>query len=99
MMAQPTSIKIILSIILIAPLAFCMGMPFPLGLSRLGVIYPGLVPWVWGVNGCASVLSAILATLLAIHLGFSIVIIIALIFYAITVLSSRIWIKNQVYPD
>lgn len=78
----PTLVKIIISVLLIAPLAFCMGIPFPLGLSRLAEINSHLVPWVWGVNGCASVLSAVLATLLAIHFGFTIVIILALLFYA-----------------
>ena len=28
-----------------------------------------LVPWAWAINGCASVLSAILATLLAMTFG------------------------------
>jgi L-cystine uptake protein TcyP (sodium:dicarboxylate symporter family) len=27
------------------------------------------VPWAWGINGCASVLSAILATMLAMTFG------------------------------
>ena len=78
-----TELKILVSIILIAPLAYCMGMPFPLGLSMFGEKAPSLVPWVWGVNGCASVLSAVLATLLAINFGFVAVIILALILYGI----------------
>ena len=74
--------KILLSLGLIAPLAFFMGMPFPLGLSRVWSGARALVPWAWGVNGCASVLSAILATLIAMTLGFSVVILAAGIFYA-----------------
>lgn len=81
LMGLPIAIKVLLSICLIAPLAFCMGMPFPLGLARLGAHTPMLLPWVWGVNGCASVLSAILAALLAIHFGFTTVIILALCLY------------------
>jgi hypothetical protein len=46
-----------------------MGMPFPLGIARLRERAPALVPWAWGINGCASVASAILATLLTIGLG------------------------------
>lgn len=84
LIALPTLIKIIISIFLIAPLAFCMGMPFPLGLSRLADINTHLVPWVWGVNGCASVLSAVLATLLAIHFGFVVVVMLALVLYALS---------------
>jgi hypothetical protein len=74
-------IKILLSIALIAPLGFCMGMPFPIGLSALAASPPALTAWAWGVNGCASVISAILATLLAIHFGFNAVILLALACY------------------
>jgi hypothetical protein len=74
--------RILVSLALIAPLAFFMGMPFPLGLSRVRSKAPALVPWAWGVNGCASVLSVILATLLAMELGFSAVILTAAVLYA-----------------
>lgn len=74
-------VKILLSIALIAPLGFCMGMPFPIGLSSLGSGPSSLIAWAWGINGCASVISAILATLLAIHFGFNAVILLALACY------------------
>jgi spermidine synthase len=79
----PQAAKVLISILLIAPLAFCMGMPFPLGLKRVSDEWPSLVPWAWGINGCASVMSAILATLLAIHFGFTVVVALALAFYAL----------------
>ena len=55
------AVKVMVSTVLIAPLAFLMGMPFPLGLKRVARHSAGLIPWAWGINGCASVLSAILA--------------------------------------
>jgi hypothetical protein len=76
--------RILVSASLIAPLAFCMGMPFPLGLARLADYAPELIPWAWAINGCASVVSAVLATLLAIHLGFTAVIALALVLYALS---------------
>ncbi|MEN8206306.1 MAG: SAM-dependent methyltransferase [Pseudomonadota bacterium] len=80
----PDIMRILISAALIAPLAFCMGMPFPLGLARLADYAPDLIPWAWAINGCASVISAVLATLLAIHLGFATVIAVALVLYALT---------------
>jgi len=77
----PLGVKIPLSIALIAPLGFCMGMPFPIGLSALAAGPPSLTAWAWGINGCASVISATLATLLAIHFGFNAVILLALACY------------------
>ena len=81
--------KILISLALIAPLAFWMGMPFPLALARVAAHTPGLVPWAWGINGCASVLSAILATLLAMSFGFRVIVLAALAFYALAAATFR----------
>jgi spermidine synthase len=75
--------RIISALALVAPLAFFMGMPFPLGLSLLRGAAPQMIPWAWGINGAASVLSAVLATVLAIHFGFSAVVIAALVLYGL----------------
>jgi len=79
-------IKILLSLLFIAPLAFFMGIPFPSGLQEVSLKASPLVPWAWGINGCASVISPVLATVLAISLGFNLVILIALTSYALAVI-------------
>ena len=58
-----------------------MGMPFPLGLGRVSACAETLVPIAWGVNASVSVVAAVLATLLAIHLGFTVVLLLALLLY------------------
>ena len=73
--------RILLTAVCIAPLAFFMGMPFPLALSRLSDEAGELVPWAWGINGCGSVISSMLATLLAIHFGFNTVLAVAMLLY------------------
>jgi hypothetical protein len=87
LMTLPLALRVIVSILLIAPLAFCMGMPFPLGLERVGAEMPGFIPWAWGINGCASVVSAVMASLLAIQFGFTVVIISALLLYLVAALT------------
>jgi hypothetical protein len=82
-LASSDVLKIAVSIGLIAPLAFFMGMPFPLGIDRLQRHHPHLIAWAWGINGYASVVSAILATCLAIAFGFNIVILLAVGIYLI----------------
>jgi predicted membrane-bound spermidine synthase len=77
----PAAAKMTLTLVLIVPLAFCMGLPFPLGLACVASYRPAVLPWAWGINGCASVLSAILATVLAIHYGFTVVVGLALGLY------------------
>jgi hypothetical protein len=81
LMSLPDPAKIAISALLVAPLAFAMGMPFPLGLGRVAAGSEALVPWAWGINACASVVAAVLATVLAIHLGFTAVVVIALLLY------------------
>ena len=82
-MGLPDALRIVISAALIAPLAFFMGMPFPLGLARVEAIDARLVPWAWAINGCASVTGAVLATLLAIHVGFTAVVVAALMLYGV----------------
>ena len=85
--ALPDFLKIVITAALIAPLAFFMGMLFPLGLARVGAKDARLIPWAWAVNGCASVTGAVLATLLAVHIGFTAVVFAALVLYAVAATS------------
>jgi hypothetical protein len=66
----------------IVPSAFAMGLPFPLGLARLARSSPAFVPWAWGLNGCASVIAAIAALLLAMTVGLRATLLCALALYA-----------------
>lgn len=81
--ALPDTARIGLAVTLIFPLGFAMGMPFPLAMRSLSAMERALVPWAWGVNACASVVSAVLATLLAIHIGFTLVLLIAASLYSL----------------
>jgi hypothetical protein len=75
--------KILLTMLLVAPLAFCLGIPFPLGLAAVAARAEALTPWAWGINGCASVVATLLATLLAIHWGYAAVVVFAVVLYAL----------------
>ncbi|TET63954.1 SAM-dependent methyltransferase [Candidatus Aerophobetes bacterium] len=92
--SSPDSVKILVSLLLISPLALFMGMPFPVGLTTVSSESPPLVPWAWGINGCASVISPVLATILAISFGFNLVVLCALLLYLVAVVSSLSW-KNM----
>jgi hypothetical protein len=84
LMGLPLSAKITVAVGLLAPLGFVMGLPFPLGLGRVSDCAPGLVPWAWGINCCASVVAAVMASLLAMHVGFTTVLALALGLYTVT---------------
>jgi len=71
-------LRLLITILLIAPLGFLMGIPFPAGLawmqeSRIGGNHSErsrLIAWVWAVNGASSVVASILASMLALSFGF-----------------------------
>jgi hypothetical protein len=69
----PFAGRVAITIIAILPLGALLGVPFPAGLVRLDSSRPGLIPWVWAVNGCASVISAVLAAMIALTWGFAVV--------------------------
>ena len=79
----PTAARIAVALALLGPIGFLLGIPFPLGLKALGARAPALVPWAWGINACASVVSASLATFVALHVGFTPVLGCALVLYAL----------------
>ena len=54
----------------LAPLGFLMGVPFPKGIAAVQAKDPNLIPWLWAVNGAASVVSSVLSAMLAISFGF-----------------------------
>ncbi|MBI5375550.1 MAG: hypothetical protein HZA77_08950 [Candidatus Schekmanbacteria bacterium] len=86
--------KIIITVGLLAPLGFFMGMPFPLGIKLLENDSPEIIPWVWGINGATSVLATILSTTVAIIYGFSLALIFGAVTYVISILLVRFY-KSQ----
>jgi spermidine synthase len=81
-------VKALLAVCLIAPLAFLMGMPFPLGISALAASHAPAVPWAWGINGCVSVISSVAAVVIAVELGFICVMITASLAYVVSLLAA-----------
>lgn len=75
--SMPFAIRVLVSIILIAPLGFFMGMPFPKAALKAGE----LIDWGFAVNGVASVIGSAGIILITINFGFNAALIIAGLFY------------------
>ncbi len=73
--------RVLISLLLIAPLGFVLGMPFPKGLRAVGLAAPELVPWAWGVNGFFTVIGSVAAVILGMAFGFRFVLGIAAVCY------------------
>ena len=80
----PQAARIVLALLLIAPAALLMGMPFPLGIRLLTGTNDSEIPWAWGINGCLSVVGTLLASVIAVEAGFAWVMIVAALAYGIT---------------
>jgi spermidine synthase len=71
LLGEGLGLRLLVSVLSLAPLGFLMGVPFPKGVEIVGRLAPDLVPWAWGINGCTSVLASILSAMLVISFGFS----------------------------
>jgi hypothetical protein len=66
----------------LAPLGVLMGLPFPRGVAWLEDRAPAWIPWAWAVNGSASVVASVLAAILALSSGFTVVLLLGAGCYA-----------------
>jgi len=64
-------------LLLVAPLGFVLGMPFPLGLRLAMRRSSALGSWAWGVNGFFTVIGTVLALMLGMMIGFRMVLLLA----------------------
>ena len=85
----PLAVRVILSILSLAPLGLLMGVPFARGTALIERVTPGLIPWAWAINGSASVISGVLAVMAALSWGFTTVLWLGAAAYALAL--AAIW--------
>ncbi len=65
----PFFVKVVSTVLMLAPAGFAMGLPFPTGLRMLERTHAPSVRWAWSLNAAASVLGSVGALVLALYLG------------------------------
>ena len=86
------SLRIAVAFLLLAPLGLCLGMFMPLGIravAGLSDLSSEYVAWGWALNGFASVIGSVLATMLAMTYGFRVVLLLALAAYGVALVTLR----------
>jgi spermidine synthase len=78
---MPLAFKIVLTVALLTPLGFVMGMPFPTALRRLERMHAPSVRWAWSLNAAASVMGSVGALVCGIYLGLIQTLVIGGLFY------------------
>lgn len=64
-----TPVRIAVAVSILLCIGVFMGMPFPLGMKVAVSERAELTPWLWGINGAASVLCSVLATVVSLTQG------------------------------
>ncbi|MCL1817902.1 MAG: hypothetical protein FWG35_03155 [Spirochaetaceae bacterium] len=75
------SMRVFVSALAIAPVAFFMGVPYPNGLDALQGSKPHLLPWAWGMNGGLSLAGSALARILSVSSGFPVLLGVGVVVY------------------
>jgi hypothetical protein len=83
----PLALRLLIAVLLMAPLSIALGRPFALGTSSLAQYSDSLIPWAWAINGAFSVVATPLAAILSVTVGWDVVVTAALLLYASTLLS------------
>ncbi len=75
-------LRSLITMAVLLPIGFCLGIPFPSGLRLVSGAKTNIIPWMWGINGLASVIGSVAAMILAKLFGFSIVMLVGIAIYA-----------------
>lgn len=92
--AIPALARAVIAVILLAPLGFLLGMPFPAGLRTIAHRAPMRLPWLWSINSATSVLGSGLATLVSLHGGIGLTFFVGAGSYLLAML---LWLKMTVF--
>jgi spermidine synthase len=74
------------TVALVAPLGFFMGMAFPAGIRRVSAHGSASVPWMYAINSGTTVLGSVLAIVIAIWVNFTMVFVLAAAGYLLALL-------------
>ena len=77
-------VRIAVAVLIVGPVGLCLGCFMPLGLRSVASLSARVreyVAWAWAINGFFSVIASILATILAMVIGFRWLLLVALAIY------------------
>ena len=91
--------KVFIAFVLVFPLGFFLGMPFPFGIRTLHQVKKNhLVPLMWGLNGTMSIGGSALAVIISMKFGFSYSLAAGGLIYLVLFLLMPLFEKNWQVP-
>ncbi|MGE3174789.1 MAG: spermidine synthase [Planctomycetota bacterium] len=82
--------RIVVVVVLLLPTGLVLGVPFPTGMRVLEKQCPHLLPWGWAVNAFFSVFASIFCIVLSMAIGFTNVLLVSVVIYAVGLSALRI---------
>lgn len=79
--------RIVIAMMVLFPLGLFMGMPFAFGMRMASKDNSTLTPWLWGINGAASVTASVLGMIISLQAGISATFWTGFAFYLVAFLS------------
>lgn len=87
--------RVLVTVLLLFPLGFLMGIPFPSALRIAGVVDAKSIPLLWAANALMSTLGAVVATVLGILVGFHMALLVAAaLYFLVAVACQGMWSRS-----
>jgi spermidine synthase len=94
LLGKSLAVRVLVVVLLLVPTGLVLGMPFPSGMRVVQAQCPHLLPWGWAVNAFFSVFGSIFCIVLSMAIGFTNVLLAAIVVYGIGLLG----MKTQAAP-
>ncbi|MGB6689812.1 MAG: hypothetical protein WBE76_18405 [Terracidiphilus sp.] len=88
-MQLPLTARAAITLAGLFPVGVLLGLPFPTAVKQVEKLNPNFIAWAWGVNGVTSVLASIVAIVVAMQVGFTLVVCIAAAIYLLGFMAYR----------
>lgn len=88
-MQLPLVLRATITLVGLFPVGILLGLPFPTAVKHVEKLNPNFIAWAWGVNGVTSVLASIVAIVVAMRVGFTLVVCFAAATYLLGLMAYR----------
>jgi len=94
-LGAPIGVRILVTVLLLAPIGTLLGMAYPLGIGILRGFGEGLVPWAWGMNGVMSVVASVSAVFIGSRIGFTAVFLTGVAAYIVGIAAIALAVRRR----
>lgn len=86
-------VRVFIALMMILPMGFFMGMPFPVGILSIKNLPKGAVAWAWAINGIFTVVGGYSAIIISLFAGFTYALLVGGLAYVVAFFSSRVFVQ------